>query len=317
MKVIRNIFEVTVPDENVILTIGSFDGVHLGHQEIIRQVVEISRQEKGVAGVMVLRPHPRQYFFPDIPINILTCETKQEQIFQQLGVDMVLVLPFDFITANLEPDEFVRRLARQIPHLKHIVIGHDFRFGRGAKGDYKLLKRFGELFRFSVDQVPPLIIHGERVSSSLIRELILEGEVEKVVHFLGRQYSIVGKVERGKGMGKILGFPTANVNPYHNTIPAHGVYAGVCVLEDGRKYISAINVGIAPTIRNKDLTIEAHLIDFNEDILGQEVELIFYKHMRPEKKFSSRSELVEAIREDVEYVKHFFFTKSKGVDSII
>ncbi len=306
MKIIKDIRKTKVKDKNIVLTIGSFDGVHLGHIEILKEVSSISRSCQGTPCVMVLRPHPRTYFSPDVPLNILTCEEKQEKLFQQNGIKITSILPFNHDTANLTPDEFITNVLLNFENLFAVVVGHDFRFGRNAEGDYELLKKYGKKYGFLVKQIPPLIIKGERVSSSLIRELILEGEMEKVEIFLGRKYSLLGKVIKGRGIGQQLGFPTANVLPFHSAIPPHGVYCAECILEDGQILQSAVNIGIAPTIRQKDFAIETHILNFKGQLLDQKIEIVFHKHIRPEKKFSSREELIQAIRNDIEQIKKYF-----------
>ncbi|MCX8064096.1 MAG: bifunctional riboflavin kinase/FAD synthetase [Candidatus Hydrogenedentes bacterium] len=306
MIFIENVLGLSYKDSRVVLTIGSFDGVHLGHQEIIRTVVELAKQKNCKSCVIILRPHPRQYFFPGIPLNTLTSEKAQINLMTSLGVEIVGILPFDGNVASIEPENFVLHVLMRFAEIDTIVVGHDFRFGKGAKGDFKLLSKLAEKCSFDVVQVPPLVIQGERVSSSLIRELVLEGEMEEIPIFLGREYSIIGKVVKGKGIGKVLGFPTANIIPLNTAIPPHGVYVAKSILEDGSKYPSAVNIGIAPTIRKSDFAIESHLINFEGDLLNKEVEVIFYKRIRPEKKFSNKDELIKAIEQDVEIVKSYF-----------
>ncbi|MGC8846285.1 MAG: bifunctional riboflavin kinase/FAD synthetase [Candidatus Hydrogenedens sp.] len=306
MRIIEDIRKTKIKDNNVVLTIGSFDGVHLGHLEILKEVVSLAHINNGTPCVMVLRPHPRTYFSPTIPLKILTSDEKQQSLFSQNGIEITTILPFNQETANLSAEEFITKILLNFEHLYAVVVGHDFRFGKNAEGDFNLLKRYGKKYEFKVKQIPPLIIQGERVSSSLIRELVLDGEMGKIIDFLGRRYSLSGRVIKGRGIGQQLGFPTANIVPFHSAIPPHGVYSAECVLEDGRIFPSAVNIGIAPTIRQEDFAIEAHIIDFNEEILNKKIEIVFHKHIRPEKKFASREELIQAIREDVENIRQYF-----------
>ncbi|MGC8738779.1 MAG: bifunctional riboflavin kinase/FAD synthetase [Candidatus Hydrogenedens sp.] len=306
MIIIEDIRKTKIKDNNVVLTIGSFDGVHLGHLEILKEVVSLAHINNGTPCVMVLRPHPRTYFSPTIPLKILTSDEKQQSLFSQNGIEITTILPFNQETANLSAEEFITKILLNFEHLYAVVVGHDFRFGKNAEGDFNLLKRYGKKYEFKVKQIPPLIIQGERVSSSLIRELVLDGEMGKIIDFLGRRYSLSGRVIKGRGIGQQLGFPTANIVPFHSAIPPHGVYSAECVLEDGRIFPSAVNIGIAPTIRQEDFAIEAHIIDFNEEILNKKIEIVFHKHIRPEKKFASREELIQAIREDVENIRQYF-----------
>lgn len=306
MIFIENILENSYRESKLVLTIGSFDGVHLGHQEIVKLVVKLAKQKKCRSAVVILRPHPRQFFFPDIPLNTLTSENSQQNLMALLGIELIGILPFNKDVAFIEAEDFVLNVLLKFADIDTIVIGHNFRFGRDAKGDFELLSRLGKKHGFEVVQVPPLIIQGERVSSSLIRELVLEGEMEKIPTFLGRRYSIVGKVVMGRGMGRVLGFPTANIIPFNTAIPPHGVYIAESVLDDGSAYPSAVNIGIAPTIRKSDFAIESYLLNFNGDLLGKVVEVIFHKRIRPEKKFSNKEELIDAIKQDVGLVEDYF-----------
>ncbi len=310
MILIPDILVERYTQDKLVLTIGSFDGVHLGHQKIIKSIVELSKKHNCKSCVLVLRPHPRQYFFPDIPINTLTSEKTQEKLFELLGVDITGVLPFNQSVANIEPENFVKDILLKFANIRTIVIGHDFRFGKGARGDFELLLKLGASYGFEVVQMPPLIIQGERVSSSLIRELVLEGEMEKIPVFLGREYSITGRVIKGRGIGRILGFPTANILPFNSAIPPHGVYVAESILEDGTIFPSAINIGIAPTIRVSDFAIESYLLGFDGELINKTIEVVFYKRLRPEKKFSSRDELIQAIKKDVELVESYFKYKA-------
>jgi riboflavin kinase/FMN adenylyltransferase len=185
------------------------------------------------------------------------------------------------------------------------IVGHDFAFGKDARGNFEYLEQVAPQYGLEVRQVPPVIIQGERVSSTLIRERVLQGELENVELFLGRKYSIVGTVTTGRGMGSKLGFPTANVEPHNSAVPAHGVYVAEALL-DGQRYRAAVNIGIAPTIRHEDIMIEAHLLDFSGDIVGKRIEIVFHKRLRPEKKYATLDELIAAIAEDVAEVRSFF-----------
>ncbi len=199
----------------------------------------------------------------------------------------------------------MRTIIHKTCHAKAVVVGHDCRFGRGAEGDITLLKRLGPEYGFTTEEVPPLIIDGERVSSTLIRERVLQGDLQGVERLLGRKYSIVGEVVTGRGLGQKFGFPTANVQPHHSAIPAQGVYIAEARVA-GETIPAAVNIGIAPTIRQEDLTIEAHLLDFDEDLCGKEIDVIFHDRIRPEKKFGSVDELIAQIGRDVDTVRQYF-----------
>lgn len=292
--------EVTVP--RLTLTIGSFDGVHRGHRCILEQVIARTRQRQGSAGVLTFRPHPRQVFSPGHAPNLLTPDAKKLALLQEAGIDAVYLMPFDAKTASMPPEAFVREVIVERCHAEAVIVGHDFRFGHRAEGDYGFLVEAGKRHGFEAAQVPALLLDGERVSSTVIRERILEGDLRQAEKLLGRRYSIVGEVVQGRGIGRGLGFPTANIRPLHSAVPPHGVYAAKALLP-GREAMAAVNIGIAPTIRHEDITIEAYLLDFEADIAGQGIELVFHERLRPERKFESRDALVRQIRADVEEVR--------------
>ncbi|MBI3192584.1 MAG: bifunctional riboflavin kinase/FMN adenylyltransferase, partial [Pedosphaera parvula] len=186
-----------------------------------------------------------------------------------------------------------------------------FAFGKDAAGNHTYLEAMAPRLGFAIEQVPPLVVEGERVSSTLIREYILQGDLDHVERFLGRKYSIVGEVKRGRGMGAKLGYPTANIEPGNYAVPVHGVYIAEALL-DGNRYQAAVNIGIAPTIRHEDIMVEAFLLGFNEDIVGKQLEVIFHRRLRPELKFNSLPDLIAAIGRDVEAVRAYFLQESKS-----
>lgn len=307
MRIIDDVRTASGHFAKLVLTIGSFDGVHLGHRRVIEEVVRDARAMGGTAAAMTLRPHPRQYFSPADAPNILTCDEKKQELLAEAGLDVLYVLPFNAEVANMPPETFVEDIVVGRCHAHGVVVGHDFSFGKDACGDYEFLKKTAPRYGFDVRQAPQLVLNGERVSSTLIREKILEGDMESAQAFLGRRYSIVGQVESGRGIGRTLGFPTANVEPHHNTVPPHGVYAAEVVVEgDKSLHPAAVNIGVAPTIRHEDMLIEAHLLDFKGELAGRRVEIIFHMRLRPEKKFGSKEELMEAIAHDVRAIRSYF-----------
>ena len=305
MKVIEDIRKTQFDFPHLVLTVGSFDGVHLGHRRVLDEVVRVAREHNGTAAVLTMRPHPREFFSPAHAPNLLTCDKAKARLLKAAGIDTVLTLEFTADVANLDPHEFVGQIIHRCCHAKTVIVGHDFRFGRNALGNYQFLEQVGPAHGFDVRQVPPLILGGERVSSTLIRERVLQGDLERVETFLGRKYSVVGEVIPGHGVGAELGFPTANIEPRHNAVPAQGVYVAEAVVDD-RRYPAAVNIGIAPTIRQTDIIVEAHLLDFHDDILGEEIEILFHKRLRTEKKFRSREQLANQIRRDVREVRGYF-----------
>ena len=309
MDVIQDIRKGGGDYPNVVMTVGSFDGIHLGHRSILDRVVAMAKEIDGTPALLTMQPHPREFFARDDAPNLLTSIEKKRQLIEEAGIEVLCILPFDADTAGMEATSFIKTILHDLCHAKAIVVGHDCRFGKGAVGDFALLEHAGPEFGFTVEEVPPLIVESERVSSTLIRERVLQGDLSKAESLLGRRYSIMGTVEHGRGIGATLGFPTANIKPHHNAVPAQGVYIAEAVL-DGQRIPSAVNIGIAPTIRQEDLTIEAHLLDFSEELGGRTIEIVFHERIRPEKKFAGRDELVEQIARDVEAVRAYFGSKS-------
>jgi len=299
------------PLSHVVLTVGSFDGVHVGHQRIIRKVVEDAHRVGGSASLLTLSPHPRQYFAPQHAPNLLTSDATKSRLCAELGLDALFFLRFDDVTANLEPEAFIQEVLVRQCAVKELVVGHDFRFGKRATGDFDDLVRAGQQLGFLVTEVPPVFVNGERVSSTLVRERLLQGELGEAEAFLGRRYSLVGRVTSGRGIGITLGFPTANIHPHHSAIPAQGVYIAEAIVE-GHRYPAAVNIGIAPTIRHEDVVVEAHLLDFDGDLVDRLIEIEFIRRLRPEQKFDSREQLVKKIYEDIVVVRDYFDHKPRG-----
>lgn len=292
---------------HVVLTIGSFDGVHRGHRRILDDVIRAARESQGTAALLTLSPHPREFFSPENAPNLLTCHDKKLSLLEEAGLDVVFILPFNRDVASLEPLQFIETIIHDRCRAREIFVGHDFCFGKDAKGNYDLLRQAAPHYGYEVRQIPPLLVDGERVSSTSIRERILQGDLEHAERYLGRKYSIRGEVIRGRGVGVTLGFPTANIRPHHSAMPAQGVYIAE-VLVDGARHAAAVNIGIAPTVRQEDLLIEAFLLDFQGDLVGKNIELVFHKRVRPEKKFPNYDALIAQITEDVAAVRTYFET---------
>lgn len=305
MHIIEDVRTTTMQFNRVAVTIGCFDGVHLGHRQIIQALLEEARAIGGTPAVMVLEPNPRLFFAPQHAPNMLTAPEQKCRLLQELGVEVLYMLPFDEATAATSAHDFVETILVERCRAQAVVVGHDFAFGYRARGDYAFLEGVAPEYGFHTRQVPPLIIGGQRVSSTLIRERVVQGEVEDIEVYLGRKYTLTGTVASGSGIGRILGFPTANLDIGLCAVPAHGVYAAEAVV-DGKRYNAAVNIGIAPTIRGSIQIVEAHLLDFSSDLTGSPLALVFHKHLRPEKKFSSRDDLIAAIARDVQSVRAFF-----------
>jgi len=307
MQFVLDVTQCAESFDRVVLTVGSFDGIHLGHRAILDRVQAEARARGGSSAMMALHPHPRHVFSPENAPNVLTSLRQKRAVLESLGLDIFFVLPFDKTVAATEPEDFVDRYLLSACQASHIVVGHDFAFGKHARGNFQFLCDLSESRGFTVEEVPPLILHGERVSSTLIRECILQGELDKAEFFLGRKYALEGTVATGRGMGRKLGYPTANVKPGNKAVPANGVYAAEALV-GGTRHVAAVNVGIAPTIRHEDVTVEAFLLDFDGDLVGETIEIVFHQRLRPEKKYDGLDSLIKAIDEDVAQIRAYFAT---------
>ncbi len=305
MRVIADVMDCHESFLDVVLTIGSFDGVHRGHRMILERVVAKANEIGGTPAMMTLDPHPRFVFAPHNAPNLLTSLEKKVELAGESGIELLFVLRFDESIAAMSRERFLDEIILTRCNARHLVVGHDFAFGQGATGNYAFLRDAAKHRGFGIEEAEPLILEGERVSSTLIRELILQGELDRAETFLGRKYSILGEVIRGRGMGKKLGYPTANIKPHHNAVPANGIYAAQAWI-DGDLHLAAVNVGIAPTLQHDDVTIEAFVLDYSADLVGKVVEIVFHRRLRPEKKFDTLDALSAAIGDDVIAVRNHF-----------
>jgi riboflavin kinase/FMN adenylyltransferase len=288
------------------VTIGNFDGIHLGHQAILKTVVDRAKDLDGQAVVYTFDPHPRKVLRPEkAPALLNTLEQKLE-LLERAGVDVVVVEPFTAEFSRTGADEFVRILHERIQPLE-VYVGYDFHFGRDREGSMRMLTEMGPRLGFSVTIIPEVTVDADDVNSTRIRQLLAEGEAERAARMLGRPFTIRGYVVRGDERGRSLGFPTANVEPENEVIPAAGVYAGHLGLLDhgdppaGARLPAVINVGRRPTFGDgRGLVAEAHAIDSGGDFYGRRVELSFSVWLRAERRFPSADALSVQIEQDVE-----------------
>jgi len=285
-----------------VITLGNFDGIHLGHQELIRMVIGRAKELGAMSLVVTFRPHPLKILAPEKCPPLISIYEEKIRLMEKLGIDVLVKIPFTREFASMPPEDFVKDILCGKLGAKEIFVGYNYRFGKGRAGNIALLKQLGEKYGFTVNEVGEISINGEVVSSSKIRDLLKDGEVEHAAALLGRPYAITGIVVKGDGRGKLLGFPTANIVPRHSIIPAHGVYAVRLFVRD-RLYDGIANIGLRPTFDKKDPTIEVHVFDFNEDIYGEEISLYFIGKLREEKKFRDAEELTRQIRSDVANAK--------------
>jgi riboflavin kinase/FMN adenylyltransferase len=292
----------------LVLTLGNFDGCHLGHQALIDQL-----RSKGVlcsaqTAVMTFDPHPQQILRPESPLQLLSSREEKRVFLNNLGVNILFEQPFSRALSNMEADDFLEKILFSRLDIRHFVIGYDFRFGRSQSGGMKLLKQKAKEKGIEVDQVQPFQVNGVTVSSSLIRKLLSRGEVENIPVYLGRPYGLAGHVIQGQKRGRTLNFPTANLLTDKNRmIPKKGVYITKCELENGESIHSVTNIGQNPTFENSQkFSLENHLLDWSGDLYGQELKVFFLKYLRSEEKFSGPEELRLQIKKDVEAAREFF-----------
>ena len=301
--IVYDIDELTEQVQGSALTIGNFDGVHVGHQQLIVQVRKRARVMGLSSIVMTFDPHPLRVLAGKKTPPFITLKDQKLELISELGVDYVLCIPFSLKMAGMEPEDFVRILLVDKLKLKELIVGYDYVFGRNRSGNYALLQQLGKEYGFSVDQFHPVMVNEAIVSSTRIRDLVKSGQVWEVRPLLGRFYRVSGQVIPGrKRGGPLLGFPTANILLQDELFPKTGVYAVWVGLFD-RVYPAVANIGYNPTFGNDLLSVEVHIFDFRENIYDQPIKVHFVQRLRSEIKFSGLEELKTQIRQDCELAK--------------
>ena len=291
-----------------VATIGNFDGLHVGHQAIIRSVIERARDAQRPSAVITFHPHPLSIVAPDrVPKQILTLSQKEE-ILRAMGVDALLVIPFTHDFSRWPADRFIQEFLVNALKVTEVRIGRDFCFGAGRQGNLAKLKEAGARFGFAVDGIDEIRIRGIRVSSSNVRDAISKGAVRAVAAALGRTYFIDGRVVTGRRLGRKIGFPTVNIEPDNELFPGGGVYVTTSRMESfARSFESITNIGVRPTLyENYALTIESHIFDFDSNVYGDVVRLYFHQLLRRERQFRSALELNDQIHSDIDRSRRFF-----------
>ncbi|MCS7150697.1 MAG: bifunctional riboflavin kinase/FAD synthetase [Caldimicrobium sp.] len=287
-----------------VITIGAFDGIHLGHQALINRTLELAKALTLSPALVTFDPHPRKIIQPHLDLKLLTPLEEKIGILENTGVPEVILIPFTKSLAELSADIFIERYLVDLIKAKAVVVGFNFRFGRARTGDGRFLQEMGQKYDFQVEVIPPITMDGKTISSTTIRELLKNAELDLANKFLGRPYTLKGKVIRGKGRGKQLGFPTANldISP-EKLIPAPGVYAVKARIKE-TSFNGAMNIGIKPTFQDKHISVEVHLLDCEpqKNLYGEYMEVSLIKYIRQEKKFSSPEELISQIQRDCQKV---------------
>lgn len=305
MKVIKSINDLD-PEEKIQVTIGNFDGVHVGHREFISRILKDCKENKCKFVVITFVPHPAQILRAQTGFLLNTFAERRE-LLSQCGVDYLLEIDFTRDFSTLAPKEFLEKFIFTFCGVKKIYLGHDFLFGANRSGNYKLAKELCEQKKVNLILQEEFRLDNHAISSSVVRSAIQSGEIEKASSLLGRSYFLVGRVIKGQGRGRQIGFPTANIEHRKELImPSRGVYITQTIIHE-MTYNSITNVGVNPTFNTgMEINIETHLLDFNRDIYGEEMQVCFLKKIRDEKKFSSVNDLVSQIELDTQSAKVFF-----------
>jgi riboflavin kinase/FMN adenylyltransferase len=281
-----------------LLTVGAFDGIHIGHQTLIRRLVSQAQEQGRLSGMVTFYPHPAVVLHPERPARYLTTPGEKAVLLESSGLDWVVMLSFTPSLAGMAPRGFCQVLVERLG-MRELWVGPDVALGRGRAGDLSILRDLGTEMEFQVHEVPYVTQDGEKVSSTQIRRLVQRGHVEQVASLLARPYSISGEVVHGAQRGRCLGFPTANVDvPAERVVPANGIYATVARLGE-QWHQSVTSIGVRPTFDNGARSVETYLLDFDGDLYGRDLVVEFVARLRPEKRFADIQDLVTQIGEDV------------------
>ncbi|MCC7300656.1 MAG: riboflavin biosynthesis protein RibF [Verrucomicrobia bacterium] len=322
MITIRNISEIPKSGKPVVLAMGCFDGVHIGHQKVISTAVEQATKLGGEAWIYTFHPHPAKILSPDKAPALISAQPCRLRQFAALGVHGVIEITFDKTFAQIEPKEFLSNLWKNLPTLSGIVCGIDWSFGRKADGKFQTLETFCKMHNLTATAVPPVLYHGERISSTHIRKAVQTGNIPLAEKMLGRPVAIFGTVVKGRGIGRGLGFPTANIAPENELLPAPGVYAAYTRLEESgirsqestsesskpqtsdlKPFPSAVFIGERKTFNDSEPVIESYLLDFTGDLYGQQIEICLVQKIRDVEPFPSKEALIMQIGKDVTQIR--------------
>lgn len=304
MQTIEGLEELRSRLVRPVITIGNFDGVHLGHQALFETAIQRAKVIGGTSVAMTFEPHPMRVLRPAVNLPLITPADQKLELIAQMGMDVVLCIRFDENLAELSADDFVEKLLVNRLQAEEVVVGYNFTFGRKGLGDLDLLRAKGERFGFLVHVVGPVEVQGRPVSSTRVRQLVEACDLEAARLLLGRHYRIAGVVVSGHGRGgKLLGFPTANLKVVDELLPGGGVYAVLVEHDGGVLEKGVTNIGSNPTFSDGGLNVETHLLDFKGDLYGKRIFVHFVAHLRDEKKFGSPQELAAQIAKDIDLAR--------------
>lgn len=298
MKIVRSLAQLTPPPGGTVVTIGNFDGVHLGHREIFRRVVGEARARRAAATVITFEPHPLRLLAPDKAPPRINTPREKVRLIRASCIDLLVILPFTSRLAGMSASSFVDDLLVGKLDVRHLVIGYDYAFGRNREGDAAFLGAAARRSGFTLEVLQPLRAGNEIYSSTRIRQALEQGDVAGVVGVLGRHFTLDGKVVSGAGRGRRLGFPTANLATEKELLPREGVYA-IRVRHRRRMYDAVVNLGRRPTFAGTEPTLEIHILDFSGDLYGARLRLYFVERLRDERRFPSIEALQAAVHDDI------------------
>lgn len=314
MKLVRTVKKDHFPSTGCVLTIGNFDAVHLGHQKIINRLVDRARELDVPAVLMTFAPNPEEYFRGDQAAPRLSSISGRYLALQGLGLDTLVVLPFNRALAKTTAGDFITHYLVDGLHIRHLIVGDDFRFGAGRQGNYQMLCKYGADMGFSVDRMDTVEDGGDRISSTRVRKALDNGDFGEVTRLTGRNFSMVGRVIHGDKRGREWGFPTLNL-PMHRKPPLHGIFAVTVILPDRRNIPGVASLGNRPTVDGLTTLLEVHLFDFSGDLYGQRICVQFIGKIREEVKFESLDALKAQILKDCESARIIHNTHNPGPDS--
>jgi riboflavin kinase/FMN adenylyltransferase len=306
MKLIRGLYNLTRPLAASAVTIGNFDGVHCGHQQVISQLRRVAKAASLPTVVIIFEPQPIEYFAPDKAPKRLARFREKIAYLKAQQIDYLLCLRFNQELASQSAEDFVQRILVDGLNTKHLVIGDDFHFGKNRQGNFQFLQQHSARFGFIVDETETLIIDDERVSSTRVRQCIQQDDFDKAAELLGRPYSLSGRIAHGKKLGRKLGYPTINIKMGDKTLIVKGIFAVIVKGIDNRVLQGVASIGTRPTVNGVDTILEVYILDFDRDVYGYSVVVEFLYKIRDEEKFDSLAELTTWIAQDTEKAKAFF-----------
>lgn len=311
MEFIRNLHNFRDRHKGCVATIGNFDGVHLGHQSIINQLKNAAKLHGLPTVIVTFEPHPQEFFAPEkAPARLMRLREKLACL-KQYGIDRVVCLRFDQALANLSAEDFIRKILVDKLGVRHLIVGDDFRFGKNRQGDIATLKEFAQQSGFEVEHTDTCMVNGRRVSSTWLRDLLAAGKMKEATELLGRPYTISGRVVHGDKRGRGLGYPTININLHRHQSPVAGIFAAKVYGLKPEVVPAAVSVGSRPVFEGRDVNLEAHLLDFDQEVYGAYVTIELLKQLRHEQMFDNIDDLKQQMNNDIAEIRKYFSENNK------